>query len=70
MKRTLTAIVDEVVVYAARCEIAGSSADVPLRLVPSAGDTNSPKYKQPVLVEIENERGIKSGKFGWCIISR
>ena len=43
---------------------------VPLRLVPHVNETNSPKFKNPIPIDIVNEKGEKCEKFGWCIISR
>ena len=28
------------------------------------------RYKNPIAITIENEKGHKPGKFGWCIMSR
>lgn len=57
MRKTVTNYVDEVCMYVARREKAEDASMVPLRLVPSVMDTNSEKYKNPIMVEVENERG-------------
>lgn len=43
---------------------------LPIRSAPLVADSTNPQYKQTKLVEIKNEMGITSGKFGWCFICR
>ena len=43
---------------------------IPMRSVPLFQETDDPKYKKIMAVNIENEGGVPSGKFGWCFVCR
>lgn len=46
-------------------------SNVTLRSVPlKVGKEESSKVKKQIQVDIKNEHGIPSGKFGWCIVCR
>ena len=37
---------------------------------PLLSEPNSASYKNFIAADILNERGMRNGKFGWCIMSR
>ncbi|KRX10951.1 Sec7 domain [Pseudocohnilembus persalinus] len=43
---------------------------LPIRSAPLLEDSKKPEYQQIKTVQIKNEQGIESGKFGWCFICR
>ena len=44
--------------------------NVTLRSVPLKVKKEEQKVKKQIQVDIKNEHGILSGKFGWCIVCR
>ncbi len=62
-------MVDDVCLYYARME-AKPNQQIAIRSVPLFHESDDPKYKNVVLVKINNERDITSGKFGWCVMCR
>lgn len=43
---------------------------IPLRAVPYILNPDDPKYRQSMRVNVENEKGILAGDYGWCFVCR
>ena len=57
-------IIDDVILFQEKPQ--GSA----IRSVPYVLDPDDETYKKVILVTVNNEDGISSGKFGWCVICR
>lgn len=61
-------MLDDCALYFERLKSANNN--VPISSVPQSYEAEDPKYKNYIEVKINNEIGVESGKFGWCIICR
>ncbi len=64
VRNSLNSVVDECEIYLARKERGGD--DTPMRVVPLGGKSSA----ELAHIQVENENGEISGKFGWCFVCR
>lgn len=67
IQKLVTNLVDDIELYYTRLEI---TENVPLRSVPSTLLPRNSLYTELVQVQIMNETGETSGRFGWCVECR
>lgn len=57
-------------IYSSSVEINLASQSVPLMVVPKVSEASANHYKKAIKVDVANEKGFKSGIFGWCFMCR